>query len=538
MSTLRIDRRTIFGETEQRSPIALPLGTVLHGQYQVGRILGRLGGFGITYLCWDTALDIPVAIKEYLPRHLAQRGVDRKQVVADSDDSSLFKFGLQEFIGEARIVAGFSHPNIVRVRTYFQENSTAYLVMDYYEGTTLEAYARQRGGRLPEREATAILMLILDALRTEVHPKPCLHRDVKPQNIYLTRERVPILLDFGAARVSLGARSGSVNTVLTPGYAPFEQYLSEGERQGKRFREGPWTDVYGAAATLYRLVTGRQPPAATDRQGGVALEPPNRLAPGLSPAFSKALVQGMALEPAKRPATVAAFQRQLRKKSRVDPRALAPWLAAAALLVLLFGLYQTLGPGLVGNRPNQPPQALSDVVAIGARERAEIPVLMNDFDPDEDPLMLASVERPRNGAVSWTEDGSIIYTPNQGFTGEETFHYEVTDGHSVVQGEVTVRVASTRPPNRAPKPADDYARTEAGRSVTLRVLDNDWDPDGDELRLASLGTPANGRVTERSDRSLVYVPDEGFFGRDRFTYVVSDGRKMEEASVTVEVTDF
>lgn len=538
---MTMQRTTIHDPTARRSPVALPAGMLLHGQYEVGRILGRLGGFGITYLCWDTNLEVPVAIKEYLPRHLAMRGTDRSQVVADGENRKLFQFGLEQFLGEARTVAGFSHPNIVRVRTSFQENATAYLVMDYYEGLTLDEYVQtQPGSRLPQRSALAILMPIMDALRSEVHAKGYLHRDVKPQNIYLTQDRVPILLDFGAARVSLGAQSGSVNSVLTPGYAPFEQYLSQGQRRDQ-FREGTWTDVYGTAATLYRLVTGQQPPAAPDRHGGTELEPPGRLARDVSPAFSQALMAGMALQPTGRLQTIETLQRRLagtdlvRKKAGLGAvgRRLVPAAAVVATLMVILGLYKILTLP-----PNRPPRALSDM-AVTARSRpVEIAVLANDLDPDGDKLTLESVDQPQEGVVTWDVSGAVVYTPNGRFLGEERFSYTMTDGVNRVRSEVAVRIEgddAAKASNSAPVAADDRAITVAGNPVEIPILANDWDPDSDSLTIVSLGEPENGRLSDNGDGTLTYTPHTGFVGLDQFPYVVGDGEALDGAEVIVEV---
>ncbi|WP_246156346.1 serine/threonine-protein kinase [Thiohalocapsa marina] len=245
-----------------RSPLALSPGTRLNDQFRLGRILGKPGGFGITYLGWDERLATRVAIKEYLPRDLAGRDTDHITVAAHSrEDGELFRYGLEQFLLEARTLAQLDHPNIVRVRQFFEANATAYLVMDYYDGLSLAEYLEQQGGRLPEQTAIELLMPILDGLRA-VHAKGFLHRDLKPANLYLARADAggvrPILLDFGAARQAMGERSRSLSIVVSEGYAPFEQYHRRG-------RQGPWTDIYSAAAVLYQAVTGEVPPDASSR---------------------------------------------------------------------------------------------------------------------------------------------------------------------------------------------------------------------------------------------------------------------------------
>ena len=302
-----------FDENAQQSPLLLPPGTpLMNGQYLVGKILGKPGGFGITYLGWDSQLATFVAIKEYLPRDVAGRHFDRLTVSAHtSSDSEYFRYGMEQFLHEARTLAQFDHPNVVRVRTFFQENGTAYLVMDYLQGNSLHDHLANMGGRMPEKAALDILFPVLDGLR-EVHAKGFLHRDIKPQNIYITTIGRAILLDFGTARQALGERNRGMTTILTPGYAPWEQY----HRHGK---QGPWTDIYACAATLYHLITGIVPPEAAERVAQETLQPPLQLCPGLSPHINFAVLQALSIDPANRPQTVADFQEALKRNSAIVP---------------------------------------------------------------------------------------------------------------------------------------------------------------------------------------------------------------------------
>jgi len=289
-----------YDESQRRGPLVLPHRALLHsGQYLIGKVLGKPGGFGITYLAFDTKLETKVAIKEYLPRDLAGRDGDRATISAHSaDDAEHFRYGLTQFLQEARTLARFDHANIVRVRNFFEENGTGYLVMDYYDGITLADYlAQQPQGKLPEQTAIDILMPILDGLR-EVHAKNFLHRDIKPQNIYLTTGNRAILLDFGAARQAMSERSRSLSVVLSEGYAPYEQYHRRGE-------QGPWTDIYASAAVLYHAVAGEPPPPATER---VSKDELNIEALGVSTSLAKALRLGLAVDHKNRPRTMVEFQ--------------------------------------------------------------------------------------------------------------------------------------------------------------------------------------------------------------------------------------
>lgn len=289
-----------YDEGLKRGPLVLPHRTLLHhGQYLIGKVLGKPGGFGVTYLALDIKLETKVAIKEYLPRDLAGRDAGHHTVSPHSEeDGEFFRYGLTQFLQEARTLAQFDHANIVRVRNFFEENGTGYLVMDYYDGITLADYlAQQPQGRLPVKTAVGILMPILDGLR-EVHAKNFLHRDIKPQNIYLTTANRPILLDFGAARQAMGERSRSLSVVLSEGYAPYEQYHRRGE-------QGPWTDIYACAAVLYHAVAGEAPPPATER---VHKDELDIAALGVSASLAEALRLGLATDHHNRPQRMTEFQ--------------------------------------------------------------------------------------------------------------------------------------------------------------------------------------------------------------------------------------
>ncbi|WPL17893.1 Serine/threonine-protein kinase StkP [Thiorhodovibrio winogradskyi] len=296
-----------FDKNAPRPVQALPVRTLLNQQFLVGRVLGKPGGFGITYLAWDQLLEARVAIKEYLPRELAVRAQDSRTLHPHSQDEiDLFRYGLEQFMAEARTLAKLDHPNLVRVRQFFEANGTAYLVMDYYRGCSLaEHLERQPDSRMREPDALALMQPILDGLRA-VHAKGFLHRDIKPQNIYLAQTDSggvrPILLDFGAARQAMGERSRSLSVVISPGYAPFEQYHRKGQ-------QGPATDIYGAAAVLYRMLTGVVPPEATERMAGDDLRPAADF--GVSAPVSAALEQALAMSVEARPGTVAGFQEVL-----------------------------------------------------------------------------------------------------------------------------------------------------------------------------------------------------------------------------------
>jgi serine/threonine protein kinase len=295
-----------FDPKARNPPTALPPGTSLTPGYIVGRVLGKPGGFGITYLALNRFLRTTVAIKEYLPRSLAARAAGADTIVPHStDEGELFRKGLAQFLAEARAVAMMDHPNIVRVHSFFEANGTAYLVMDYYCGMTLaEHLEHQPDRRLRENLALNLIDPILGGLEA-VHSKGFLHRDIKPGNIYLQARDAgvrPVLLDFGAARQAMGEGSVSLSVVLTESYAPLEQY----HRNGKL---GPWTDVYASAAVLYRMLTGHTPAPATERLHADAMNPAEVY--GVSQRVSDAIRQAMQMDPRQRFQTVGDFQRAL-----------------------------------------------------------------------------------------------------------------------------------------------------------------------------------------------------------------------------------
>jgi serine/threonine protein kinase len=277
--------------------VLLP-GCVLGGKYKVGRLLGR-GGFGVTYLAWDTNLRVRVAIKEFLPRQLAARASGGTQVYPYSGGQEAFNIGLDQFLSEARNLAQFrDHPGIISVLDFFPENGTGYMVMEYLDGSTLEQYMTANG-RLEIPVILQLLVPVADALRA-CHSAGLIHRDISPDNIFLTSDGRVKVLDFGAARFAIGSRSTNLSVILKEGYAPFEQYQRNG-------RQGPWTDIYALTATLYRLLTGDLPVTAPDRVAGTPLPPPSDKGLKLPPGLQALLDKGLAIRPEQRYQTIDAF---------------------------------------------------------------------------------------------------------------------------------------------------------------------------------------------------------------------------------------
>jgi len=244
---------------------ALPKGHML-GNYQIENILG-VGGFGITYLAEDLQLKTLVAIKEYLPSDIAIRSsntmvlnnftISSELQPKCTQDMENFKWGLEQFLLEAQTIASLKHPNIVQVKHFFEKNNTAYIVMDYEPGNSLNKLLK-KGESVDEEEVYKLIRPLLDGLKV-VHSNNLMHRDISPSNIYIYKNTdTPILIDFGAARYSLGVKSKSMSTIVKVGYAPYEQYQTRGN-------QGAWSDIYAMGAVLYQLISGHVPIESTER---------------------------------------------------------------------------------------------------------------------------------------------------------------------------------------------------------------------------------------------------------------------------------
>lgn len=301
--------------TSTTDTLYLAPGSRINPPYQVARVLGH-GGFGITYLGWDENLQIKVAIKEYLPREWAHRDADTGQVVANSKDAQVyFQTGLNNFLAEARTLAKFQqHPGIVSVLSFFPAFGTGYMVMEYVEGRTLKSYLQQQG-RLGWTQTLDIFMQIMDALRA-VHKAGLLHRDIAPDNIYLCGDGRIKLLDFGAAQLDRGGSGQIIHSqavMVKPGFAPEEQYRNIRE-------QGPWSDIYSVAASMYFCLTGQIPPDALERLKQDQLKPPSAYGVLIPPTAEQALLNALAVNSFQRPQSIETLQQQFLSLS-VSPAA-------------------------------------------------------------------------------------------------------------------------------------------------------------------------------------------------------------------------
>ncbi len=277
-----------FDLSKYRHPfVALPVGTILNGRYITGRVLG-VGGFGVTYLAFDMTLEISVAVKEFLPSGIALRDSDHyTMTVTAPEEQPKFDTGASKFLEEARLLAKLRDvPNIVTVHDYFRENNTAYFVMEYIEGVDLMKYTQQKGGKLSYDEARRILLPIIESL-AHVHRHNLLHRDISPDNIVVMKNGQTRLLDFGAARLAIDSDK-SKSIILKHGFAPEEQYRKHGN-------QGPWSDEYALAATMYLIITGVMPPDAIERVHEDTLVPPVKLGVSMPQYASDALMKALSV---------------------------------------------------------------------------------------------------------------------------------------------------------------------------------------------------------------------------------------------------
>jgi serine/threonine protein kinase len=351
--------------------MVLPLHTVLNNRYLIGKSIGS-GGFGITYLAWDQTLEVAMAIKEYLPSNLAVRKKDDKSVKPNHEKSEKsFHYYMDKFLEEARMLAQFNdEKGIVSVQDVFKENGTIYIVMYYINGIDLEKYLMEKGGKLHPREALKIMRIVMDSL-SKVHDNGLIHRDISPDNIYITSDKQVKLLDFGASRYTIGEGEKTLSVIMKRGYAPLEQYTAKG-------KQGPWTDVYSAAATLYKLMTGSKPEEPLDRMDVDLLKSPKALGVSIDFHVDIAIMKALELRPENRYQTIKAFlegleghepvvvpvkeafKTETKSKKKMKKRTLFLGLLAFVLMVgMAYGMI-AMNPKVPQETANEPDQDLSE----------------------------------------------------------------------------------------------------------------------------------------------------------------------------------
>ena len=309
----------------------LPVGSFV-AEFEVTKVLGE-GGFGIVYLAEDHSLGRRVALKEYMPSSLAQRiGASRVSVKSERVRET-FEAGLKSFVNEARLLAQFDHPSLVKVYRFWEANGTAYMVMPFYEGITLKDRLKEMGAPPGEAWLHSLLEPLTEAL-TVIHTERCYHRDIAPDNVILLKgSQRPLLLDFGAARRVIGDMTQALTVILKPGYAPVEQYA---EVPG--MKQGPWTDVYALAAVVHFAIMGKTPPTSVGRLMNDSYVPLTQAAAGrYSREFLAAIDRALIVKPEQRTPSIEALRRDLGMEdvlpgaTPVEHRGIGPSTMAASL---------------------------------------------------------------------------------------------------------------------------------------------------------------------------------------------------------------
>ena len=518
--------------SNQDHAYALPLGFMLE-EYQIERVLGS-GGFGITYYAWDRHLDKAVAIKEYLPNEFAVRYEDTTVAPKSSSDAETYEWGLTRFLEEARILAGFDHPNINRVYRRLEAHGTAYMVLEYLPGESLSARLK-RTGRLSPEEVWRLFNEILSGL-SEVHRQDYVHRDIKPGNIMFREDGGAVLLDFGAARQAVGQRSKSITSILTPGYAPIEQY------DQKAVYVGPWTDFYALGVVAYRCVTGVGEGELLDAvarnllvsrgEAGQDMRPAVALAKGgYDQRLLKAIDWCMQVDQRERPQGVADLEEMLaggaskekkklkpapKPKPESKPRHPAIWAAVGAVVALLlgFGVWQWFSPS-----PPAPPPLADDPGEVSApavvpasppapppRVAAEPGSLMLELSPADAQVILPDIESPYRPGMALAAGSYRVVVRQAG--------YEEFAG--------TLRIEADRRTTRK------IALAEKPGSLMLEL-----EPRDAQVMLPDIESPYRPGLALPAGEYRVVVRREGYEAFDD-TLRIEAGRRMVRAIVLAE----
>lgn len=281
-------------------PNALPLGYRFN-EFEIKEVIGG-GGFGIVYRAWDHQLERTIAIKEFMPSSLAMRNDDMTLVLRSERVSKAFTAGLNSFIQEARLLARFNHPNLLHVLRFWVQNDTAYMGTVFYSGTTLSRLREQRPETIDETWIRRMLPMLCGAIKT-IHDAGYLHRDISLDNIQIQNNGLPVLLDFGSARRSIGNIADEIETMLRPGFAPIEQYTDDNDSE-----QGPWTDIYALGAVLHTLIIGSPPPVSVVRSIQDSYQPlSERGLEDYSRSLLRAVDSALALKIEDRPQSIDEF---------------------------------------------------------------------------------------------------------------------------------------------------------------------------------------------------------------------------------------
>ncbi|MBI3897477.1 MAG: protein kinase [Gammaproteobacteria bacterium] len=358
----------------------LPAGTKLQDEFELIGPVGE-GGFGIVYLAYDHTLRRNVAIKEYMPSSLASRKDALTVAVKSERYAETFNAGLKSFVNEARLLAQFDHPSLLKVYRFWEANGTAYMVMPYYEGMSLKDMLSKRDDRPDEVWLKDLLTPLLDALE-QLHREHCYHRDISPDNILILNDGRLLLLDFGAARRVIGDMTQSLTVVLRPGYAPVEQYDEMPE-----MKQGPWTDIYALASVLYFAIMGKPPVSSVARLMSDPLQSLRIAAAGsYSDVFLRGIDKALAVLPHERPQSITELRTALGLRTPLQdppprPRLARKTVIRLALASAILLIVAVIGGLLLSRAPKTAPTvatATSTASALHAAVKPFSPATMLD----------------------------------------------------------------------------------------------------------------------------------------------------------------
>ena len=495
-------------------PHHLPVNSILNGRYVIGKALGA-GGFGITYIAYDLKMESKTAVKEYYMTGAVSRTRSLTVLPTDERAEENFTKGKARFWEEAKVLAQFiSEPGIVHVKDFFEENGTAYIAMEYIDGENLSHYLKREGPQSFEKimEMLEPVMRALD----KVHRKGLVHRDISPSNLMLEKDGSVKLLDFGAARDQSLQGENSLSVMLKPGYAPVEQYRSHG-------KQGPWTDVYAMCATIYRMLTGKVPPASTERAFDDQLEPPSKLGVKISSQQETALLRGLAVNSEERIGSMGELLQCLNGNKK--PKARIRWkkLAIPVTVVIAALACMALIMAFVGTDRNAAPLVPQDTETIAIAESTESPQPQGEWITEIQPMLVRESCYYNTGKLystteyEYDEYGNILklssnFGSGQFYTTEYSYYVDEETGEQRVSTRMT---SGTIVPSEYSSFREEY-REEEGKVVLCEYDENDT------LRGWSV-TEENGNET----REYYYYPDRSLRG-----YLVhvteEDSRRKEE----------
>jgi hypothetical protein len=494
---------------------ALPNGTCL-GEFEITGLLGE-GGFGIVYLAYDNSLERHVALKEYMPAAFASRSTEARVSVRSEQNADSFQAGLRSFVNEARMLAQFDHPSLVKVYRFWEANGTAYMVMPFYTGPTLKQALLALTTPPDEAWLKALLAPLLDALDL-IHQQQCFHRDIAPDNILMLDDGRPLLLDFGAARRVIGGMNQALTVILKQGYAPIEQYA---EMPG--MRQGAWTDLYALASVVHYAIDGHPPPPAVARMMSDPYVPlADRFADRFSAGFLAAIDRALAFRPDDRPQSVA----EMRSLLRLDDGGLPQRVAAPVAVAPAFVQDSAAGIPSAGEpapRPRRRSLAIAGFAAAVLAAAGSGYLFIANKAPPPAANTVVKTTAPASAAPAAVAPVAPALPATTPF--DPVFALDEVLGGASLERRVTVQAEKSRV--RIDKDAVNFTvRSSHSGYVYVQMVGSDRN---DFWMLFPNAVDKNNRI-EKGQTLTLPRPNwrmgaHGPAGMDRFVVIVSDARR-------------